>query len=264
MVGSNNRFQDLLYQTQVVAKLLQHTRNGFSFLWAHLLGRKRLFLLKLRQGYRMMIRPVDADATMIMESWGFQVYTPPPLDIRPSDIVVDIGAHIGSFTSFAATQASEGRVFAFEPLPANFKLLQRNIHLNKLTNAKIEQKAIAAKKGTSVLHLYEGPHTGSSSLYRRNSDRTISIETTTLPLFMKENRLDHIDLLKLDCEGAEYEILFSLPRVTLRKISRITMEYHDAINEHRHSELVAFLQQKGFLVWVQGENLYAVNQSFSP
>lgn len=249
----------MAYQGSVMLKIIRHVRNWPSFFLAHFLQQRRPLVLQLRRGVKLLVRPVDADATMVMESWGYQVYTPRPLRIPNDGIVFDVGAHIGSFSSYAAARAPQGKVFAFEPFPPNFRMLQKNMLMNHFDQVTLQQTAIAAKKGTQTLHLYDGPHTGSSSLYHRNSDRTITIHATTIPDVMREHRLERIDLLKLDCEGAEYEILFSLPDNTLKKIRQITMEYHDAINEHRHPELLEFLKNKGFKVWKRGENIYAFN-----
>src|SRR4030042_325499 len=56
------------------------------------------------------------------------------------------------------------------------------------------------------------------------------------------------DLLKVDCEGGEYDIFFNAPEATLRKIERIAMEYHDGFTPHSHTELAAFLRGHGFSV----------------
>ena len=57
-------------------------------------------------------------------------------------------------------------------------------------------------------------------------------------------------MLKLDCEGAEYNILFGAPDETLKRIRRIVMEYHDSLTSHTHRDLVKFLSEKGFHVQV--------------
>src|SRR5439155_22097922 len=62
----------------------------------------------------------------------------------------------------------------------------------------------------------------------------------------------HCDFLKIDCEGAEYDIMFHATADTLRRIRHISMEYHDGVTSHSHGELRAFLEKHGFRVQVHG------------
>jgi hypothetical protein len=60
--------------------------------------------------------------------------------------------------------------------------------------------------------------------------------------------LESCDLLKLDCEGAEYGILFNAPPELLQKIQRIVLEFHEQVTEYTRADLVRFLQVQGFEV----------------
>jgi len=60
--------------------------------------------------------------------------------------------------------------------------------------------------------------------------------------------LEYCDLLKLDCEGAEYPILMNAPQTVLRRIHRIIMEYHDRAGCYTHTDLETFLIANGFRV----------------
>jgi len=60
--------------------------------------------------------------------------------------------------------------------------------------------------------------------------------------------IESCDLLKLDCEGAEYAILFDTPQPVLERVQRIVMEYHDNIVQHTHHDLARFLNDRGFRV----------------
>ena len=70
----------------------------------------------------------------------------------------------------------------------------------------------------------------------------------TLEDALKKAGFAHCDLLKVDCEGGEYDIFFHTPEETLRKIDRIAMEYHDGCTPHSHSELADFLRGHGFSI----------------
>ncbi|MFA5797275.1 MAG: FkbM family methyltransferase [Candidatus Woesearchaeota archaeon] len=197
---------------------------------------------------------------MLMESFGMKYYTPKGFEIHENDTVIDIGAHIGSFTLYAARFANKGKIYSFEPLPENYSILIKNIRRNNIKNIATYKMAISRHTGTSYLHLYDGVHTGSSSLYERNSNKKIQIKTITLEKFIIENGIKQIDFIKMDCEGAEYEILFNTPEKILRMIKKISMEYHDSINRHKHNELMTFFRKKGFSARLDGEFIYATKK----
>ncbi len=246
-----------LHKARVTFHLIRVLKNWPSFLLAHLRRQQEPMAIQLRNGMSVKLRPSQSDATMLMETWGMRYYTPPSHDVGPDDTVVDIGGHIGSFTLYAATRTKE-TVLAFEPFPESFSLLQENVRRNRLKNVILEQKAVFSRTGKMDLHLYDGPHSGSNSLFHRNTGRKMRIQTITLDDAFRKHRIAKVDFMKIDCEGAEYDILFSLPKATLRKIRRISMEYHDAINEHNHAELMRFFAENGYRARLEGEFIYAV------
>ncbi len=69
---------------------------------------------------------------------------------------------------------------------------------------------------------------------------------TTLQEFMDSNHIQKIDFLKLDCEGAEGAILFSTPDEYLRRIRKITMEFHDHLSQFIHDDIQKRLEEVGF------------------
>src|SRR3989344_7834687 len=75
-------------------------------------------------------------------------YIPPDFIIGTSDTVIDIGAHIGSFSMLAANLAPTGHIFSFEPDPANFAQLINNINAANTKNVVARQIAVSAKQGT--------------------------------------------------------------------------------------------------------------------
>lgn len=173
-----------------------------------------------------------------------RVYTPNGFDICKNDIVIDIGAHRGSFTSFAATLTRSG-VYAYEPYTESFTKLKKLIADNQLTNVHAYSTAIGAKTGNSPLFL-------SASSSRHNLDgheigTTIilkdSIDVNVLALDDCLENLDTVDLLKIDCEGSEVDILLNASDKTMSKIMKITAEIHDPIDSDRIKNLCKFLNR---------------------
>jgi FkbM family methyltransferase len=173
----------------------------------------------------------------------------PPEGFGDDDVIVDIGANVGLFSVRAATYAPRGTVLAFEPAPDNFARLKENIQLNGLANVIAIQAAIAGK--TESRHMYLGTEdTVSHSLWKGwgGSEQEITVQCRTLEDVMQEYKLTHIDLLKVDCEGAEGEIILGLDDETLRRIRRIGMEVHEWPGSDNTRQLKSFLESKGFLV----------------
>lgn len=217
----------------------------------------------LKNGVKFVLRAGTNDRVIFNQVWLTRSYAFPGFEIRTNDIVFDIGAHIGLFTVYAARCARLGRVYAFEPVPENFSLLEKNITLNNLENVSLIQKAIGGTNGIRDFILYSGKNTAAHSFAYSNitRDNFMKVIATTLDSFVTEQNISAIHFLKLDCEGAEYEILPSLSKKTLYMIEKIGMEYHNVDGEKNISYVKKFLEDNGFQVTVmtRGDNmLYAI------
>ena len=160
-------------------------------------------------------------------------------------VVVDIGANIGMFSLHVAADLGAARVYAFEPFPESFALLRRNAEHNHLDAIVPIPLAIAGEAGTRELHM-QGRH-GVHSLFG-TSGEAVRIECITLAEAFARYDITRCDFLKLDCEGAEYEILLKAPSDVYARIQRLALEYHDWITDHHHDELVRRLTAEGFTV----------------
>ncbi len=186
-----------------------------------------------------------------------QQYTPATMTINPADTIIDIGGHIGSFALFAASRAPQGRIFTYEPDPENYRILNKNISL-QYANITGFQKAVAAVGGRKTFYR-ASLNNAENSLFKKGS-LSFSVEGTTIQDIFTDNAIKQCDFLKLDCEGAEYEILLTAPSAVLSAIRRIAIECHrkeyfDIENSNYTLEhLVTFLQQQGFVTEVLPEN----------
>jgi FkbM family methyltransferase len=165
--------------------------------------------------------------------------------LTPGGTVIDIGANIGMFAVFAATEMRAARVYAFEPFAESFALLTRNATANHLDAIVPVALGIAGDAGTRTLHM-QGRH-GVHSMFG-TSGEAVTIECITLADAFDRFGIGRCDFLKLDCEGAEYEILLATPPEVFARIDRIALEYHDWMTEHRHEELSALFAANGFAV----------------
>jgi FkbM family methyltransferase len=197
----------------------------------------------LNDGVRYHARTGTVDKDIMVEVWVSRYYAPPGFEIQGTDTVVDVGAQIGAFSLFAAKQAPRGRVYSFEPVPANFKMLQHNIEANDLTNVVPINKGIADSTASREICLR---NTGMHSFYLNKGGEKTVVQVVSLAEFMKEHHLHRIDFMKIDCEGAEYEILAACPPSVTDLIGRIALEWHN-IDGHRNVLwLKQFLEGRGF------------------
>lgn len=187
------------------------------------------------------------------------IYTPQGFEIHPDDIVVDIGAHQGVFTAYAA-QRTRGIVKAYEPNSENFTKLCSSVRRNKLGNVEPHQFAVAGSSGEGLLGLSRTSSTHNLIKTEENSHPNYrgfeKVKTKSLDIILQD--LDHVDFLKIDCEGAELEIFLSAELETLKKIKRISAEIHYAIDDSELKKMIEKLR-KGYssidVIMIPGTNL---------
>jgi FkbM family methyltransferase len=130
--------------------------------------------------------------------------------IQPGAVVFDVGANLGYFTLLAANRVgSSGRVVAFEPDPQSMEKLRRNLALNDFTNITVESLAVSSESGLVALRTSkpgEVNQGGATTLFdsTKQSTGSISATSTSLDAYCVDNRLDVVDVVKMDIEGGEY------------------------------------------------------------
>ncbi len=208
-----------------------------------------------RRGAALEVRPGHpTDRQVIDEVWTQSQYSIEPGDVR-GKVVVDVGANIGAFSVLAAALGAR-EVHAFEPEPGNADLLRRNAA--SWPAVIVHEAAISGDSGHA--NLLRGPHDthgGGSHLERpgRSSADSGDVVVTLSPADALPD--GPIGLLKVDCEGGEYEIFAAMGDAELSRVERIRMEFHgpgmphlaelDADGRHleRWGQLVAKLADYG-------------------
>ncbi len=198
---------------------------------------------------RLRGRREDSDSQILWDIFVNRPYTIPETAIRPGDTVVDVGAHAGIFACWAARAAGDVRVYAYEPSPESFRYLEHNVRANALDNVRCLNLGVSDREGSARLYR-SGRDTGSHSLFPREGLHHPSdfseVRLTTLESALHDNGIERIDLLKLDCEGAEFGILFGASPDLLRRVRRIAAECHFKHVPHTREELAEHLSHQGF------------------
>lgn len=210
------------------------------------------------------------------EIWFDQVYFPVPLTITEHDVIVDIGAHVGIFTLFAASR-TRGPIYAIEPDPANCARLSHHLRINHVRNVNICNVALADQCGTLALQVSAFSSTRNFLTLptiqenvahhapARLADRktTIDVETLTLPALIDRFQIERIDFLKMDCEGVEGLVLLSTPPTYLSRIRQMAMEFHNQMSPVPLVDIRRYLEQAGFQTRKQPSNEAAYSYLFA-
>jgi len=141
--------------------------------------------------------------------------------------VFDIGAHLGYYSLLLAKCVGPaGRVVSFEAAPKNFSKLQRNILINKLDNVQLMNLAVFSKSGMIGMSVSPTDNgSGDWSISRQLQGDSIQVQTISLDQFSEAN---HIlpDFIKIDVEGAEYDVLMGGRETIARSQPIMLIELH--------------------------------------
>jgi len=197
--------------------------------------------------------------------------------VKRGDVVVDVGANIGYFTILAAKLVGEsGKVFAFEPEPKNFSYLKKNIDLNQYENVFAYQKAVSNKNEIVDLYVCDydsGHHTIKQGkgieAYRkgkRGNTKKIEVETVSLDTFLRD-KIDRLDIIKIDAEGAEPLILEGMKGLVLSNRNiKIFMEFFplliDSMGLNSQKLYTLIIDELGLNIYIIGHD-YSMTQENS-
>ncbi|MFX0206160.1 MAG: FkbM family methyltransferase [Candidatus Hodarchaeota archaeon] len=189
--------------------------------------------------------------------------------VQSGHVVVDIGAYIGYFSLLASERVgNDGCIYAFEPVPRNYKRLMKNFKLNRVENVKAYNFGLSDKNETLIINVpKENP--AESTLYRhtvteisRNlkcEKASVKIQLKSFDQFcMEEDLNNEVNIVKIDAEGAEFKILKGM-ETTLRTSNLLLFLeiFPPILNRIGVSleNLITFLTNCGFKTIYSGRNL---------
>lgn len=127
--------------------------------------------------------------------------------LLPSDVFVDVGANLGYFSVLAGKRLDAGRVLAIEPSPRTLRTLRANIALNSLQNVEAVQHLLWRERGREMtLRVVDPYNLGANSLLGSGAVEAV-LRTETLDSLIDQFAPSHVDMVKIDVEGAELDVL---------------------------------------------------------
>ena len=148
----------------------------------------------------------------------------------------DIGANCGVATIILAKQNPLSTIYSFEPDPRVFHVLKLNTEANNLQNVILFNAAVS-KKGIYHLELCIHPqYSGGNTTYSdekhfheffNSTVKTFQVDAKSLDQLIDQYNISEIELLKIDCEGGEYDILYDSIAFTQNKIKNMVGEFHN-------------------------------------
>jgi FkbM family methyltransferase len=170
--------------------------------------------------------------------------------LGPGMRFVDVGANIGYTTLVAARAVGEtGRVYAFEPSPRAFQSLARNVRLNELRWVQVEPAACGEQTAQQVLHVSSWSDEY-CSLGEDDGllDQTVPCKVVRLDEYLSD-REQRVDVVKIDVEGAEWQVLRGLTGLLAPPLPLLVVEAC-ATNtkrfDYKPSEMFAWLAAYGY------------------
>lgn len=240
----------LCYYLESIPKILLNFRGLLRFFFTR--GRRcagaREIISLPKLGLRFKVRSL-MDIWIIKENCLDRDYERSPIDFFDGMTVLDIGAGIGEFSVDLAKSSPKAKIFALEPFPESFTLLCENLKLNSIQNVTPLALAISSKADNVTLFSNQtNPSANTTVDSVQSGSESISVPAVSLEDFIQIYAPNGLDLIKLDCEGAEFEILLQSNKNVFKKIGGIALEYHNGVTQYTDHNLQSYLEELGYTV----------------
>jgi len=193
--------------------------------------------VRLRNGGVLMLCGHELDMDVVFQVFCDQVYP-----VEPDMVVVDIGANLGLFSLYAAFNGA-AKVYAFEPNREAYDCMLKNLETNRLQGRIVPYQRAVTSRSDEVVAIPKAASPQNRIAHGSAADDEHElVSTISLDDIVRSNDISRIDLLKMDCEGSEYDILAGTSAATFAKTGRVIIEYHDG----REREIEETLRRHGF------------------
>jgi FkbM family methyltransferase len=165
-------------------------------------------------------------------------------DLPASSFIVDCGANIGLSVIYLKRLFPDAEILAFEPDSENFNLLQKNVQEFNLSNVTLKKEAIWIRDETLN---FSANGSTDSKIVLGQSDSTVSVKAVRL----KEIITRTVDFLKIDIEGAEYDVIVDI-QGALGFVNNLFIEYHGVFGQNTQlNEILSIVVNHGFNYYIK-------------
>ncbi len=234
---------------------------------------KGKYIFKIRIGkYNLFMRKSGASSSIdiYLEVFKDKHHMKlPAFQGKKDKVVVDLGANEGYYALGMKENNPKLKIISVEPAPETFQILKKNITGNKLKDVVAVKKAVSAKNGKITFEIVpEVTAIGSLNIglqkrvwLDKKRIKKISVDSITLTELCRQHKIDKIDILKIDVEGAELDILKS-SKALLKNVKKVVIEKHVP---QITKGCIEFMKNNGFKLILQEKercgDLYFVNKS---
>ena len=203
-------------------------------------------------GYRMSV-DWSRYRSFVYGTWEPKVVRVVTETVKAGMTIIDVGAHIGYYSLlFAKCAGPTGNIFAFEPLPGNFALLQKNVRLNHLQNVHLRNQAVFSRTQEITITVPDDqPNPGNGSIHNETGTNHYRVEAVALDDFCAELSL-RPGLLKMDVEGSEYDVLTGAKETINRCRPDLLIELHHFDGNVAANRVPSLLESWGYQIqWIE-------------
>lgn len=194
--------------------------------------------VKIFKHLKVWFRSQTEDELVLNDSFDNDIFYKelPYLNVDSNPIIIDVGAHIGTFSMFSSIKYPTAKIYAFEASHDTYSLLQKNITENNLLDQiKAFHQALCGTDGSVKLYhnIIDGNwgHTISKDV----SSSFEVVDGISMSTFVASNKITDIDLIKFNCEGAEFDIILNCPEAILARIKCAIILYHSDLVSEKYS-----------------------------
>jgi FkbM family methyltransferase len=215
------------------------------------IGKNRILRIQLRETRLQFDTRTAMDIWSVKETFLDRFYTIFGTSPENGWKVVDIGGGIGDYAIYASYANPDSSIFTFEPTRSSYSLLKSNLQINGIVNVRTFPEAVWSKPGTLIMDASSNEPVTYRSMEQTAANHTgdqNAVKSVTLEGIFERETIDKCDLLKIDCEGAEYPILFCTPEEVFERIERIILEYHEFTPDQSVEKIISLLSGIGYSV----------------
>jgi FkbM family methyltransferase len=180
--------------------------------------------------------------------------------------IIDCGANIGMYSMYFSKWAPGSTIHAFEPLKKNQELFLKNCELNNFRNIRLNSFGLSNEEKEIDIYVVDESNLGRTSAFSLNKDeKKERIKLSTLDKYCEENKIEQIDFIKVDIEGAEHDFIRGAEKVISRsKNLKMLVEINECayVSDSTPEDLYKYIMSFGFRSYIERDYPFSKKEIF--